>query len=195
MEPRIYHGQITPQEVAQSLLAEFNNNDYRSQQLGREDRIAVQITTQARPISGGDTALTVTIQKVEDGISIQLGKQAWLGVAASLGMTAISALRNPWMLLSRLDDLAQDIENLQLSDHVWEIIERTARSANVSFELSARLRRLVCEYCDTANPVGEPSCIACGAPLGKSQPNTCPKCGFVIRKEEANCPNCGQKLG
>jgi len=194
MEPRIFHGQITPQEIARSLLAEFNRSDYRAQQLGTEDRIAVQITTQARPVSGGDTALTVNVQKVEDGISVQLGKQAWLGVAASLGMTAISALRNPWTILSRLDDVAQDIENLQLSDRVWEVIERTARSANATFELSERFRRLVCEYCDTANPLGEPSCLACGAPLGKSQPYTCLKCGFVVRQEENRCPNCGELL-
>jgi predicted RNA-binding Zn-ribbon protein involved in translation (DUF1610 family) len=194
MESRIFHGQITPQEIASSILAEFNRFDYRAQQLGSDDRIAVQITTQVRPISGGDTALTVNVQKVEDGISIQLGKQAWLGVAASLGITALSALRNPWTILSRLDDVAQDIENLQLSERVWEVIERTARSANATLELSERLRRLVCEYCDTANLVGEPSCLACGAPLGKSQPYTCPKCGFVVRREETRCPNCGQMV-
>jgi RNA polymerase subunit RPABC4/transcription elongation factor Spt4 len=194
MEPRIFHGQITPQQIADHLLAEFNRTHYQAQQLGSQDRIAIQIATRGTPVSGGQTALTVNIQKVEDGISIELGKQAWLGVAASLGMTAISAMRNPWFLLSRLDDLAQDIENLQLSDQVWGVIEAAARSAHASYELSDRLRRLVCEYCDTANPTGEPNCLACGAPLGSIQPQTCKNCGFVVKKSESVCPNCGQAL-
>jgi len=60
----------------------------------------------------------VLIQKVEDGVSVQAGQQAWLGVAASLGYTALAALRNPFTLLGRLDDLAQDVEYIQLSDNI-----------------------------------------------------------------------------
>ena len=194
MEPRIYHGQLTPREIALALMAEFDLGDYRAQMVGEGEKIAVQIATHEYPTSGGKTALTISMQSVEDGVSVQIGKQAWLGVAASLGMTALSALRNPWLLLSRLDDLAQDIENLQLSDQVWRVIENTARAANASFELSERLRRLVCEYCLVPNPVGEANCLACGAPLGKVQPRTCSQCGFVVQSAEAVCPNCGYKL-
>jgi DNA-directed RNA polymerase subunit RPC12/RpoP len=145
-------------------------------------------------MSGGQTALTISLQKVEDGLAVQVGKQAWLGVAASLGMTALSAWRNPFNLLNRLDDLAQDIENLQPSERVWEVIEGEARKAGASFELSERLRRMVCLYCNTANPVGEACCLACGAPLGSVQPRTCSNCGFVIKTDETTCPNCGRKL-
>jgi len=194
MEPRIFHGNITPQDIASYLLAQFNRGNYRAQQLGEGEKLVVQIATRESPVSGGETALTVNLQSVEDGVTVQIGKQAWLGVAASLGMTALTAWRNPLALLSRLDDLAQDIENLQLSEQVWENIESVARAANVTFELSDRLRRIVCEYCNTANPVGEPNCIACGAPLGSVQPRTCKNCGFVVKTTEPVCPNCGQKL-
>ena len=194
MEPRIFHGNITPQDIASYLLAQFNRGNYRAQQLGRGEKIVVQIATRESPLAGGETALTVNLQTVEDGVTVQIGKQAWLGVAASLGMTALTAWRNPLALLSRLDDLAQDIENLQLCEQVWENIETVARAANVTFELSDRLRRIVCEYCNTANPVGEPNCIACGAPLGNVQPRTCKNCGFVVKTTELVCPNCGQKL-
>jgi len=136
----------------------------------------------------------VTLQKVEDGLGVQVGNQAWLGVAASLGMTALSLWRNPLNILGRLDDLAQDIENLQITEEVWRVVENVARMQGATLELSERLRRLVCEYCLTGNPVGEPSCIACGAPLGLSQPGTCPNCGFVVNKGERVCPNCGQTL-
>jgi DNA-directed RNA polymerase subunit RPC12/RpoP len=194
MEPRIYHGDLTPSEIAAALIAQFNHGNLRAQQLGSQNQIIVQIATREGFSSGGQTALSVSIQKVADGVAVHVGKQDWLGVAASLGRTAFSAFRNPLSLLGRLDDLAQDIENIQLMDEVIATIDGVARGASASFELSERLKRVVCEYCGTANPIGEPSCIACGAPLGSAQPATCLHCGFVVKKMEAFCPNCGQKL-
>ncbi|RPI83080.1 MAG: zinc ribbon domain-containing protein [Chloroflexi bacterium] len=194
MQPRIYHGKLTPENIASSLLARFNRGPLRAQQFSSEDKTIVQIATREGARSGGQTALTITLHKVEDGVAVQIGKQTWLGVAASLGMTAFTALRNPLNLLNRLDDLAQDIENIQLTNEVFETIDSLARSTGASFELSERLKRITCLYCSTANPVGEPACIACGAPLGHAQPRTCKNCGFVIIGEESVCPNCGQRL-
>jgi hypothetical protein len=125
---------------------------------------------------------------------VELGQQAWLGVAASLGQTAFSLFRNPLTLIGRLDDIAQDIESIQLSENVWEVIARTAAAAGASHQLSDRLSRLTCEYCGTANPLGEPACIACGAPLGATHPTSCANCGFAITQGESTCPNCGQVL-
>lgn len=121
---------------------------------------------------------------------IEVGQQAWLGVAASLGVSALSALRNPLSLLGRLDDIAQDIENLQLAEKVWNVIAQAVKSQGASTELSDRFKRLGCDFCHTANPLGEPSCIACGAPLGISQPKTCHQCGFITKKGDKKCPNC-----
>ena len=194
MDTRIYHGELSPQDIARSLLAAFNRGNWRAQQLGEGNKIAVQIATRDLPTSGGQTAITISLQKAADGVVIQIGKQSWYGIASSLGMTALSAWRNPWSLISRLDDLAQDIENLQLTEEIWQVIDKSARVSGASFELSERLRRLICVYCDTANPVGEASCLACGAPLGKAQPRTCQQCGFVVRTSEANCPNCNSRL-
>jgi hypothetical protein len=194
MDTKIYHGNITPFDFAKNLIAEFDRGNLRAQQLGTGKEIAVQITTRQMRRSGGQTALTVTIEEVEDGVAVEVGKQSWFGVAASLGTTALSAIRNPFNLLGRLDDVAQDIESMQISDRVWEVVENTAYAAGASFELSERLRRLVCAFCNTANPVGEPSCIACGAPLGDSQPRTCLRCGFVVKHSETTCPNCQNKL-
>jgi len=194
MDRRIFHGNIEPADIAQALSAEFNQTNIYAQVVGQSKNMAVQISTRRGAQSGGQTALTVTIQDTDDGIMIEIGQQAWLGVAASLGQTAISALRNPFSLLGRLDDLAQDIENLQLSDTIWKVIDRTVASAGASHKLSDRLRRVVCDYCQTANPVGEGSCIACGAPLGNVQPNTCSNCGFAVSPTETICPNCSKNL-
>lgn len=193
MDRRILHGNIKPNDVAQALIAEFNRGNLQAQIVGHANRLAIQISTRMGAQSGGQTALTVTIRETKDGIIVEMGQQALLGVAASLGHTALSALRNPFSLLGRLDDLAQDIEHMQLDEKVWNTIERAASALGASNELSDRLRRISCDYCDTANPLGEGSCMACGAPLGDIHPTTCSNCGFPIRDNEAICPNCGQK--
>jgi hypothetical protein len=194
MERRILYGNIKPNDIARALMAEFNRGNLHAQTIGDADKLAVQIATRMGSRSGGQTALTVTVQGVEDGIMLEIGQQAWLGVAASLGQTAFSALRNPFSLLGRLDDLAQDIENMQLRENVMQAVERTAAAMGASSELSARLRRISCGYCGTANPLGEGSCLACGAPLGNVHPTTCPGCGFAVTRNESVCPNCSRIL-
>lgn len=194
MEQRIYHGDLRPSDISECLISSFNRGNLRAQQLGNSDRLIVQIGTRPGAMAGGDTTVSVILQKVADGVAVQLGQQAWLGIAASLGTTALAAIRNPFNLLGRLDDLAQDIQNLQINEQVWQAIDAVARSAGASTELSNRLRRAVCPYCHTANPVGEPNCIACGAPLGDVQPRTCPSCGFVVKSNEGICPNCKRPL-
>ena len=194
MEPRIFHGDITPNDVARALIARFNRGNLRAQQFGSGNKVVVQIATPGRPMSGGHTALTVSLTKVADGVAVQIGEQSWLGVVASLGSTAFWTWRNPWNIISRLDDLAQDIENLQLVDDAWETIEGVARTAGASFQLSERLRKLVCAYCNTANPIEESRCLACGAPLGSVQPITCKYCGFIITRGETVCPNCAKPV-
>lgn len=194
MDRRIFHGNISPADVAHALEAEFNQGNTVTHSLGEGNNLTVQIASSQGSHSGGKTALTVNIQKVEDGIMIELGQQQWLGVAASLGETAIAALINPLNLLGRLDDIAQDVSNLQLNDKVWQVITRVAGEAGASQQLSERLSRITCDYCGAANPVGEATCLACGAPLGKEQPKTCSKCGYVLMHEEKFCPNCGQPV-
>src|SRR5919107_1747116 len=125
MERRIFHGNIKPNDIAHALMAEFNRGNLRAQVLGDKDKMAVQIGTRQDIRSGGQTALTINLQTVEDGVLVELGQQAWLGLAASLGHTAIAALRSPFNLLGRLDDLAQDIESMQLNEKTWNVIERT----------------------------------------------------------------------
>jgi hypothetical protein len=195
MDRRIFHGNIGPNDIARALMAEFNRGNMYAQMVGQPDDMAVQIATRAGALSGGQTALTISIHKVEDGIMIELGRQAWLGLAASLGHTALAALRNPFSLLGRLDDLAQDVENIQLCENVWDVINRTVKASGASYSLSERLRKITCDHCGTANPLGEGSCIACGAPLGGVHPTTCQNCGFAVTLEEKICPNCSQNLG
>lgn len=194
MERKIFHGVVTPEDVAHALIGEFNQGNLHAKAMAQNGGVIVQVGTSPYARSGGQTAITISIQKHEDGIIVDIGEQAWLGVAASLGASAFSALRNPLSLLGRLDDIAQDIENLQLAERIWKLIEKTAQAKGSARELSDRLKRAACAYCGSANPVGEPNCIACGAPLGAVQPDTCKNCGYVVNKKDKTCPNCKAAL-
>ncbi|PKO00723.1 MAG: hypothetical protein CVU42_02535 [Chloroflexi bacterium HGW-Chloroflexi-4] len=194
MPQRIYHGNFSNTDLAQALMAEYSRGNLRVQQFNSGDTVVVQIATSQYASSGGSTALSVSLQNVADGVAVEIGKQAWLGIAASLGVSTIAALRNPLSLLNRLDDIAQDIVSVQLTDSVWNVIDSTARSLGSGFQLSDRLNRYICNYCNTPNPKGEPTCIACGAPLGDIQPLTCRKCGYIVHQNESNCVNCGSAL-
>ncbi len=194
MEQRIFHGNLSPKDIAEALLSYFNRGNLRTQMVGDSKEMRVQIATRPGAQSGGQTALTVQIKKVEDGVLVGVSEQAWFGVAASMGQTVLSTLLNPWSLIDRLDDLAQDVENLQIAETVWQVVAKTAQAAGASTQISERLQRLECLFCGTANQVGEGSCIACGAPLGSIQPRTCPACGFVVLRGEKYCPSCGKLI-
>jgi hypothetical protein len=194
MQTRTFHGPIAPLDLAQALVAGFNRGNLRAQAFGDQKKAFVQIATPGLPTSGGKTALMVQLSAVEDGVMIQLGQQDWIGVAASLGLTALMALHRPLSLLNRIDDLAEDLSSLQLAERVWQTIDQTATGLGASFDISERLRRITCPHCLTANPVGGSACIACGAPLGPSQPNACRACGFIPPAGAATCPNCGKAL-
>lgn len=79
------------------------------------------------------------IQRTADGVLVTVGQQAWMGVAASMGKTLFTTLRNPWNLLDRLDDIAQDIENLQIGETVWQVVGQIAKSRRASTQISERL--------------------------------------------------------
>ncbi len=194
MDERIYHGSLTPETIASALTAQYNRGNLRTQLYGRDNHLVVQIATREVRQSGGQTALTVDIEQVPDGVMVKVGEQDWLGVAASLGWSAIATFLKPLNILGRLDDIAQDVSSLQMKDQAWRVIDSAARSTGASQELSRRLKRMVCDYCDTANPVGQPRCLACGAPMGSSQPTTCSNCGFVVSRTEKYCPNCKSRL-
>ena len=194
MPQRIYHGKITNKDLAKAIIGQFSSGNLHVHQFESGDNLVVQLATSPYARSGGTTALSVVLQNVTDGVSVSMSKQAWLGIAASLGVSTITALRNPLNLINRLDDIAQDIEYVQLVENVWSVIDKTARALGSGFELSDRLNRYICDYCNTANPPGEPSCVACGAPLGDIQPVTCKNCGYIIKKSEPTCPNCGKPI-
>jgi len=194
MDRKIFHGNFTPNDLASILIIHFDHGNLEAHKIGSEDTVAVQIRSKKHAQSGGRTAIGITLQQFDDGVIVSVGEQEWLGILASLGFSALAAIKNPFTLLHRIDDIAQDFEYLQLVDKIWQVLSSNAKTIGSGYQLSERLKRIVCEYCLTANPVGAPSCMACGAPLGNSQPRTCTNCGYVLAKSDRYCPNCKKSI-
>jgi len=194
MKSRTYHGDVHLQEFTGALAGYFNRGALSSTARLDGNQAVVQIGTRQGRGSGGSTHLGVILRKVDDRLEVQVGEQAALGLAASLGASALLTLLNPWNLLGRLDDIAIDFEHLSLEDQVWAVVDRLAAQSKASRQLSDRLRRAICSYCGVANPLSEGRCLACGAPLGDVQPDTCPNCGYVVLGAETQCPNCGYRI-
>lgn len=194
MTTKFFNGPLTIQDLADVLVTRFNRANLVARKSMGIGKAVVQIGSSNYARSGGDTALGMTLLQNDSGVSVTIGEQAWFGIAASLGYTALAVLKNPLNILGRLDDLAQDFENMQLDDEVWKVIEEVANAVGASQELSDSLRSVECEYCGVANKMREPDCIACGAPLGSVQPSACPNCGFVVQLNMNVCPNCNKKI-
>lgn len=194
MKTKRYHGDLNHEEMATTLANFFNRGGLAAQSSVRGDTAYVSINTRDNRTSGGRTSLAVALAKRGERIEASVGEQSVLGLAGSLGASALLTWLNPINLLGRLDDIAADIENLSLEQQVWKLLDRMAANGGASTQLARRMQRMACSYCNTANAVGEGRCVACGAPMGDVQPSGCPKCGFVILAKEKECPNCGQKL-
>jgi hypothetical protein len=190
MTTKIYHGNLDVTDVAQAIANFFHRGPLMTKVSTNGNKAMVQISTHNQRLSGGATSLGIGLSQVGDRLEVRVGDQSMLGVLGSLGKSAFLAIRNPLNLLGRIDDIAQDIEHFELDDQVWKVIDQLAQDAGASHNLTERLARLACEYCKTANPVGEGRCIACGAPLGGVQPHTCGNCGYAVNRKDRNCPNC-----
>lgn len=194
MTKKVFHGNFTPDDLAELIILRFDRGNLEVQRVGAGEQVAVQIRTKRAAQSGGQTAIGIIFQKFEDGVIISTGQQQWAGIAASLGFSALAALRNPLTLLGRIDDIAQDIEYLNLEEEIWSVLSSKVKIKGSQYDLSQRLQRIVCDYCDTANRVDAPSCLACGAPLGNKQPRTCKNCGYVLSSRDKVCPNCQNRI-
>ena len=194
MEQKIFHGSFLPEELADCLIDHLNFDNLLIQKRINGEAVSIQIKTTNPINSGGNTSLGVIFKSIEGGVLVQLGQQTWAGIAASLGVSALATLMNPLNLLGRLDDIAQDLESLQITTKVWNALEASALSLGGSFEISSHLRRLECPYCGTNNLITEPSCFACGAPLGFKPLKTCFHCGFILTNLSKFCPNCKNPL-
>jgi predicted RNA-binding Zn-ribbon protein involved in translation (DUF1610 family) len=195
MDQKTYHGEIDPQELADVLVSHFDQGDLTAQKTGRTDRVVVQIST-GRHRRRGDpqTSLVVTIAKAEDGVTVTVGEQQVLGIAADLVQTGIGALLNPMSLIGEIDDVVRNVSKLNLPDQVWEAVEEYCRSVGAGLGLAPEKVLVTCPFCGVGNPIGVGKCPSCGGSLADVQPITCPKCGQILEHDAKFCTRCGARI-
>jgi len=195
MDQKTYHGDINPQELADVLVNRFDRSDLMARRTGGPDRVVVQISTRPHFLHDEPhTSLAVTIVRAEDGVTVTVGEQQMLGVAADLVKTGIAALINPLSLIGGLDDVARDVSKLNLPQQVWKVVEEYMRSVGAGLGMAPEKMLVTCRYCGVGNPVGQGQCSACGAPLADVQPVTCPKCGQLLAHDQKFCTRCGARI-
>ena len=194
MEQRTFHGDLSPDEIANALLAQFNQGNFVAQRLSQGDRVVVQVGTRDRR-NRIENALAITIGKTPDGVNVAVGDQQVLGAAADLAQAGLGALFNPLSLLGNLGEIASDVSSFSLPQQVWETVDKYCKSVGAGLGGSTRTMMITCSYCGVANPPGSSTCSGCGAGLGEAQPVYCPQCGQVAPHDAKFCSRCGAKLG
>ncbi len=193
MDERTYHGDLKPDDIADALLAQFNQGSFVAQRLGQGDRVIVQIGARDRR-RGVENALAVNITRAADGVNVALGQQQWTDMAADMARVGLGALFNPWSLLGNLDEIARDVGSLSLPAQIWQVVDAVCKSAGGGLGGAPAQMMVKCEYCGVANPAGASVCSACGAGLGDVQPVYCPQCGQAAPHGAQFCSRCGARL-
>lgn len=193
MEQRTYHGDLKPDELANLLMAQFNQGNLAAQRFNQGDRVMVQVGTRDNR-SRIENALAVTISKTLDGVNVSVGEQQWLGAAADLAQVGLGALFNPLSLLGNLGEIVSDVGSFSLPQQIWQMVDKYSKSVGAGLGGDPAKMAVECPYCGVANSPGAPTCTGCGAPLGEAQPVYCPQCGMQMRAGSQFCSRCGSKL-
>lgn len=129
MEQRIYHGEVSPAELAAFLVQQYDpRHDVQAQILGEGDSLLVQIGRGDQPEKIRH-AVTVAVTRApggEPGVAVTMGQQQWFsphmaGFAAAMGL--VSALITPWALFALLWPISDLVGSATLPGDIWNTID------------------------------------------------------------------------
>lgn len=195
VEQRAYHGEISPEDLARTLVLRFNEGETRAHAIkGEAGRAVIQIQNRRVEFGDPNTAVTVQVSPTKTGITVAVSEQKLLGVAADMAKSGVKAWLNPLNLLGELDDIARNVRWMGLRTEIWKAVDEYCQAQGSGRGAAGLLLNVVCPYCGTPNDVGTQTCAACKAPLAEAQPIVCGRCGFLNQPEGSLCINCGAKL-
>lgn len=129
MEQRIYHGNITPEALADYLVQTYNSQEkMRAQRIGQGDNLVVQI--------GYDhdhkeirNAITIGIHPAPGSagdLAVTMGEQQWItpqlaGYAVMMGLVGIMV--TPWALFALIWPVSELFAAHALPGDIWNTIE------------------------------------------------------------------------
>jgi hypothetical protein len=138
MEQRVYHGTLSPEDMADFLVQRYDPQpDVQAQKVGQGDSLLVQI-------GYGDAtekmrhAVTVAIARTTDGepgVVVTMGQRQWITPeevkhAAFWGLLAL--LVTPWVLFALLWPLSDVLSSSSLPGDIWNAIDVFAGTHSVS---------------------------------------------------------------
>lgn len=196
MEQRTYHGPLNPEQLAQTLLDEWDQGETMAQALDAEGGLIVQIGQREGGWFSDEPrqALTLGIEALDDGLRVSLGQQQWYKAGGQLvvgGLIGFFPFFFAWPLggLFRSDDQPIDRD---LQAQIWQTVERYTAEYGAATGPTKRLSTVACTSCGVANPEGALQCSACGQSL---QAASCPNCGMRSPLGANFCIRCGTGLG
>jgi ribosomal protein L40E len=195
VEQRLYHGDISADDIARVLVMRFDQKETRAEWMRAEGKRTV-VQVQSRKIERGDPNIEVTVHitPTPTGVTVSVSEPHILGVAADLAKTGLKGWRNPLRLLDELDDVARNVRWLGLRKEIWKAVDEYSRNRGSGLGAAAAFQNVICDYCGTPNDLGAHTCQACNAPLAEAQPVVCARCGFLNAPEASLCVNCGARL-
>lgn len=129
MQQRVYHGTVSPDQLADYLVQLYDpQKNMQAQRIGEGDSLIVQIAMSDVPENkrGALTVAIVRAMDAESGVMITMGEQPWLtpqNMAYGAMMAAISVLVTPWALFGLIWPVSQILETRMLPNDVWNTIE------------------------------------------------------------------------
>ena len=129
MEQRVYHGAVSPDQLADYLVQQYDpQKNMQAQRIGEGDSLVVQIAMSDDPEKkhGALTLAVVRATDAEAGVMITMGEQQWItpqNVAHTAMMATIAVLITPWALFGLIWPLSQIVSARMLPNDVWNTIE------------------------------------------------------------------------
>lgn len=189
MEQRIYHGNISPDALADYLVGMFNQGygGTTAQKVGQGNQVLVQIGLLSHSGRQIRHSIGVSIARTPDGVSVATGQANWFD-DPGLGGSLIGALYWPPLLLF---PLARGINSYALYQDIWQAVDTYCAQTGAMQGNVTTAHAVYCHNCGVVNDEHEQVCRMCGTPLyapPKRPPHYQPSQGDVV------CSRCGQTV-
>ena len=141
MEQRLYQGAIDPNALVQYLLDTWDQGDTVAQALEGDEGTIVQVGQRSRSFFSDkpQSALTVALEPVSDGLRVTLGEQQWYrdggGQIMVGGLIGFFPFFFTWPLGGGRDEPVDP----QMTSQMWESVERYVQQYGAVSGVTRRL--------------------------------------------------------
>lgn len=193
------------ERMARDIEDHFVRQGYQTQHFGTQEQVAVQMRKggELEALIGLQAALTVTLQKVQGGVTANVGQQQWVDKAA-VGAIGFFFLW-PLMITAGAGLIRQAGLETQIYNAVDMAVQRQGgrpyathyqpqRNAQ-QYRQPQQPPQVACPNCHAQNDEGDVYCSYCGKPLHKEQEKKrCEQCSAPLKPDAAFCAKCGHAV-